>query len=120
MYSASVYSGLLSLLSNVPSEELQGKCIGVFSYGSGLASSMFSFKVVGDTSTMAKNLDLHNRLNSRRVVPPSDYDAMCLLREHAHLKKNFKPAGNAEHLVPGTYYLTDIDDMFRRKYAIKA
>ena len=45
---------------------------------------------------------------------------MCLLREKAHLKKNFSPAGAVETLAPGTYYLTEVDDMFRRKYEIKA
>lgn len=44
---------------------------------------------------------------------------MCNLREKAHLQKNFKPTGSTEHLYPGTYYLTDVDDMFRRKYEIK-
>lgn len=45
---------------------------------------------------------------------------MCLLREHAHLKKNFKPSGSVDTIAPGTYYLTEVDDMFRRKYEIKA
>ncbi|KAL1980590.1 hypothetical protein VTN96DRAFT_3920 [Rasamsonia emersonii] len=120
MYSASVYGGLVSLLSNVTFDPSQPKRVAVFSYGSGLASSMFSFKIVGDVSTMAKKLDLHNRLNARRVVSPQEYDNMCLLREHAHLKKNFKPAGNPETIAPGTYYLVEVDDMFRRKYEIKA
>ena len=44
---------------------------------------------------------------------------MCNLRERAHLKKDFTPAGNVDTLVPGTYYLINIDDMFRRTYAIK-
>ncbi|OKL62747.1 Hydroxymethylglutaryl-CoA synthase [Talaromyces atroroseus] len=120
MYTASVYGGLVSLLSNIAFDPSAPKRVGLFSYGSGLASSLFSLKVVGDVSVLAKNLDLHNRLNARLVVPPSDYDALCLLREHAHLKKNFQPAGKTETLVPGTYYLTDIDEMFRRKYAVKA
>ena len=45
---------------------------------------------------------------------------MCLLREKAHLKKDYRPAGNPDTLFPGTYYLTDVDDMYRRKYEIKA
>lgn len=45
---------------------------------------------------------------------------MCMLREKAHLQKDYKPKGNEETIVPGTYYLTEIDDMFRRKYEIKA
>ena len=44
---------------------------------------------------------------------------MCNLREEAHLKKNFTPQGNVDHMFPGTYYLTEIDDKFRRTYASK-
>jgi hydroxymethylglutaryl-CoA synthase len=47
MYCASVYSSLCSLLMNVDSEKLQGKRIGIFSYGSGLASSFFSLRTKG-------------------------------------------------------------------------
>ncbi|EXJ94513.1 hydroxymethylglutaryl-CoA synthase [Capronia coronata CBS 617.96] len=120
MYCGSVYGGLVGLLSNIPPKTLHGKRIGVFSYGSGLASSMFSLKVVGDTTEMLEKLNLQERLDARRVVPPEVYDEMCMLREKAHLKKDFKPVGDVEHLLPGTYYLTEVDDMFRRKYEIKA
>lgn len=44
---------------------------------------------------------------------------MCNLREKAHLKKDYSPAGQTDTLFPGTYYLTHVDDMFRRKYDIK-
>jgi hydroxymethylglutaryl-CoA synthase len=44
---------------------------------------------------------------------------MCNLREKAHLKSNFEPTGSVETLLPGTYYLTKVDEMFRRKYEIK-
>jgi hydroxymethylglutaryl-CoA synthase len=74
MYCGSVYGGLVSLISNVAPKMLEGKRIGVFSYGSGLASSMFSLKVVGDTREMAEKLDLHKRLDARRVVAPEVYD----------------------------------------------
>lgn len=74
MYTASVYGSLCALLSNVASGELQGKRIAVFSYGSGLASSLFSIKVNGDVKPMAEKLDLHTRLDARRTVPPEAYD----------------------------------------------
>lgn len=45
---------------------------------------------------------------------------MCTLREKAHLQKNYTPKGNSETITKGTYYLTEIDDMFKRKYEIKA
>ncbi|KAL4873478.1 hypothetical protein BDV12DRAFT_160114 [Aspergillus spectabilis] len=121
MYTATVYGGLCSLLSNVTFDPSQPpKRLGFFSYGSGLASSLFSAKVVGDVSYIVEKLDLHNRLNARNVLAPTDYEAMCELREHAHLAKEFKPSGNTETLFSGTYYLTEIDSMFRRKYEVKA
>ena len=120
MYTASVYSSLVSLVSNISSADLQDKSIGIFSYGSGLASSMFSMKVRGSTEEMKTKLDLHKRLDDRRTVAPEVYDEMCNIRERAHLKKNYSPVGSAETIVPGTYYLTNVDDMFRRAYEIKA
>ncbi|TKA28382.1 Hydroxymethylglutaryl-CoA synthase [Salinomyces thailandicus] len=120
MYCASVYSSLISLLANVSSADLQGKRVAMFSYGSGLASSMFSLKVRGSTEEIQSKVDLHQRLQARRTVAPEVYDELCNLREKAHLKKNYKPEGKVEDIVPGTYYLTNIDDMFRRSYEIKA
>jgi len=120
MYTASVYSGLASLLSNIDSTTLQGKRIGVFSYGSGLASSLFSLKVVGSTETMKDALNLKERLAARRTVEPKVYDEMCELRKKAHLQKSYTPTGSPETISKGTYYLESVDDMFRRKYEIKA
>lgn len=74
MYCASVYGSLVSLLSNVPSEQFKGRRVGIFSYGSGLASSFFSMKVVGDVSGMVKTVNLQERLEARRTVPPESYD----------------------------------------------
>jgi hydroxymethylglutaryl-CoA synthase len=119
MYCGSVYGSLVSLLANVSSADLQGKRVGIFSYGSGLAASMFSLKVRGNTEELASKVDLHTRLDSRRTVEPQVYDDMCNLREKAHLKSNFEPTGSVETLLPGTYYLTKVDEMFRRKYEIK-
>ncbi|KAL8652507.1 MAG: hypothetical protein Q9210_002643 [Variospora velana] len=120
MYTASVYGGLVGLLSNVTGENIAGKRIGIFSYGSGLASSLFSLTVVGDISSMVEKLDLHKRLEARRVVDPKVYDEMCNLREKAHLQKEYSPSGNPETITPGTYYLSNIDGMFRREYEVKA
>ncbi|CBX99826.1 similar to hydroxymethylglutaryl-CoA synthase [Plenodomus lingam JN3] len=119
MYCGSVYGSLCSLLANISSQDLQGKTIGLFSYGSGLASSLFSFKITGSTENIAKQLDIQSRLEKRRVVGPEVYDEMCNLREQAHLKKDYTPKGSADTLFPGTYYLTGIDGMFRRTYEIK-
>lgn len=119
MYCASVYGSLISLICNISSEEMQGKRIGIFSYGSGLASSMFSFRVKGSTEEMRKQVDMQSRLDARRTVAPEVYDEMCNLREKAHLKSNYTPQGDVETILKGTYYLTGVDEMFRRSYEVK-
>lgn len=85
MYTASLYSSLASLLFQVSSKELQGKRIGMFSYGSGLASSMFSLKVVGDTSKIAAVLNLTARLEERTVVSPEIFEKVRLPQVHSFL-----------------------------------
>ena len=45
---------------------------------------------------------------------------MCELRHQAHLKKDYTPKGDATTVVPGTYYLEKVDDMFKREYSVKA
>lgn len=45
---------------------------------------------------------------------------MCDLRKKAHLQKGYTPNGTSDTIVPGVYYLENVDEMFRRKYAIKA
>lgn len=119
IYTGSLYLSLASLLTYVPAEELAGKRISLFSYGSGLASAFFSLQVKGDISQLVSALDLKNSLDNREKVSPTDYEAALALREKAHLKKSFSPEGSIDHLRKGTYYLTNIDDKFRRFYEIK-
>ncbi|GME64954.1 hydroxymethylglutaryl-synthase [Neofusicoccum parvum] len=81
-YTASVYGSLISLMTNVGSDDLQGKRIGLFSYGSGLASSLFSLTVRGNVSNMIGKLDLLSRLKQRHIVSPEGYDEACKIREN--------------------------------------
>ena len=73
LYCGSVYGSLASLLSNVDSSLLQGKKIGVFSHGGGLASSMFSLTVAGSTERIQRTLSLKRRLAARVVEAPETY-----------------------------------------------
>ncbi|KOS23023.1 Hydroxymethylglutaryl-CoA synthase [Escovopsis weberi] len=120
MYCASVWGGLASLLSFVDSKALEGKRIGLFSYGSGLASSFMSFRVAGSVESIGKVLNIPARLEARRAVSPETYDEMCNLRKQAHLQKDYTPKGEVSTIEPGTYYLTKVDDMFKREYALQA
>ncbi|KAI1138337.1 hydroxymethylglutaryl-CoA synthase [Hypoxylon sp. FL0543] len=74
MYTASVYCSLISLLSNVDLKPLAGKRIGVFSYGSGIAATLFTLRVNGDLEPMVRAIDLMARLDKRRVTGPAEYE----------------------------------------------
>jgi len=126
MYTPSLYGCLISLLVNVKREDLIGRRIALFSYGSGCAASMFSVTVSShEQSTPAfdrllKSInDVETRLNSRRVVTPQEHQDTLRLREKVCLAKDYTPVGSVEDLFPGTYYLTNIDEKFRRTYARK-
>jgi hydroxymethylglutaryl-CoA synthase len=73
MYTASLYGGLASLISSVDPAIFVGKKISMFAYGSGMASSFYTMKVVGDTSEMKEKMDLVNRLASMKVVSCQEY-----------------------------------------------
>lgn len=119
MYTASLYGGLASVLSNVSSSELQGKNILMYSFGSGSAASVFTFHIQGDTSIIAEKLDLKNRLDQREVVPCQTYVESLKLREAMHSAKDVTPKGSVDSLFAGAYYLEKIDSMFRRTYGRK-
>jgi hydroxymethylglutaryl-CoA synthase len=89
MYCASVWGGLCSLIAHIDNETLQGKRIGLFSYGSGLAASFCSFRINGSVEQISKVLDIPARLKARRGVPPETYDAVsfCRMRKAMELYK---------------------------------
>ena len=126
-YTASAYTGLLSLIDawhandetmRPDPDEHVGKNVLMFSYGSGLASTLFSLTVVGDTSVIAEKADLKNRLAQRVFKTPEEFTETLLKREHRYNQKGYSPSGNPEEdLFPGTYYLQENDEHGRRKYA---
>ena len=67
IYTGSLYTGLISLLET---SNLENKNILMFSYGSGLMSSMFTLHVRGDVSALKGHLNIQERLKSRIEVEP--------------------------------------------------
>lgn len=120
MYTASVYGNLLTLL-NLPSDELQAKRILVFSYGSGLAASLFSLRVVGSTDAIRRATQIQARLDARTKKSPAQFLEKMAQREAVHhaVEGTYTPSDSLDDLAPGTYYLTGIDAMHRRSYARK-
>lgn len=125
MYTPSLYGGLIShLISRSPSE-LAGTRIALFSFGSGLSSSMFSIKFSSDGSAgsplhrLCSQLGFINPMLERRNrISPEDYTKVLADRERDHKLAPYTPTASIDALLPGTYYLTHVDEMFRRTYAV--
>jgi len=124
MYTPSLYGGLASLINSYQTAEVcAGKRIVLFSYGSGLASSMFSLRASTDVSPdsplqrlVGSLVDLKTRLDSRQKVEPQVFEKTMKLREDTHHLAPYTPVGDVDTLFPGTWYVTAIDEMHRRKY----
>ncbi|XP_061657603.1 hydroxymethylglutaryl-CoA synthase, cytoplasmic isoform X2 [Syngnathoides biaculeatus] len=124
MYTPSVYGCLASVIAQHTSSQLAGQRIGVFSYGSGFAATLYSLRVSQDHtpgSALDKLIcslsDLKVRLESRKKVSPAVFSENMKLREDAHHLANYVPRGSVEDLFPGTWYLTHVDEKHRREYA---
>jgi hydroxymethylglutaryl-CoA synthase len=105
MYTPSLYGGLVSYLVEEP--EPANRHIGLFSYGSGLASSFFSLKIKdgpGLARLMSGISDVKPRLESRQKICPDVFSATMKLREETHHVTPYTPVGDIETLFPETWY----------------
>lgn len=114
-YTASLYGNLACLISE-KGNELVNKRIVLFSYGSGLASSMFSLKVVQPLQDMAQKLDMKQRLSSRVWMSAEVFTKTLQLREQRYGEVNYSPSDSIDYLLPGTFYLEQVDSIGCRKY----
>jgi len=123
MYTPSVYGGLISYMISQPIQNLAGHRIALFSYGSGMASSFFTIKIsdnCNEDSPLVKFSkvieDVQSRLDSRQKLAPEEFVATLNLREKAIDSAPFVPQGNVKGMFPGSWFLTNIDEMHRRTY----
>lgn len=123
MYTASVFGGLVSLIVSKDARSLAGNKIVLFSYGSGLASSMYSITVTKECSKnspldkLVSNLSYVKPLLDKRVcISPESFTKIMEIREHNCHKAPYIPVSPIDSLFPGTYYLDSIDEKHRRTY----
>lgn len=123
MYTPSLYGGLVSYLISKQPESLIGKKIGLFSYGSGLASTMYSINICEEFSVGSKLeklitslQDTVSLLQHRECVEPTRFSELMEVRTKNYHTAPYSPSGSIEVLFPGTYYLIEIDDQRRRTY----
>lgn len=85
MYTASLYGALISFLNSENIEKLMGKSMVLFSYGSGLTSTMFGIKVSNEIKRMKRLYsgisDVVTRLDCRTKIDPAVFDEIMALRE---------------------------------------
>ncbi|XP_013921161.1 PREDICTED: hydroxymethylglutaryl-CoA synthase, cytoplasmic isoform X1 [Thamnophis sirtalis] len=124
MYTPSVYGCLASLLAQYSPQQLAGQRIGVFSYGSGFAATLYSIKVSQDATPgssldkiIASLTDLKARLDSRKCISPEIFAENMMLREKTHHLANYIPQCSVDDLFEGTWYLVRVDEKHRRTYA---
>lgn len=130
MYTASMWAGIPQLIETTGAA-LEGRRILLYSYGSGIAASMFS--LVGRTpnnggsgaggarfslARLQAKSDLALRLARRVPKDPEDFEQAMQLAEQRYCAGNYLPEMPAlEDLEPGAYHLVEVDARYRRTYA---
>jgi hydroxymethylglutaryl-CoA synthase len=115
LYCASVFANLISLIQEVSDENLLGKRVGVFSFGSGCASMLYSLRIQGSVGEMRHNINLMHRLDDRHKISPAVFEQIMDIREERFLQSDWTPTGTKLH-NPGQYSLQGVDNKFRRYY----
>ena len=64
-------------------------------------------------------MSIGRRLDARRAQPPAAFEAAVAASEAAHNKAGYVPRSGVEELFPDTFYLKEVDAMFRRTYDVR-
>jgi len=124
MYTPSLYGCLASHLISKSIQELKNTRLCLFSYGSGLASSMFSVVISENVDQRFTLEQIHKNLNQQKdmhiqnrvEIEPSLYDKYLNKRESIHSLVPHESNLKQSCLYPGAWYLKSIDKNYRRFY----
>lgn len=105
--------------------ELAGKRVLVYSFGSGALATMF--QITGRKPTthkftlerMASTVNLMDRLLDRETVTPEELSEAIRIREKNVNRGGFVPQYSVSSLFPGTFYLEEVRPDFTRVYLRK-
>lgn len=145
-YTGAVFANLLSLMCNTGAE-LEGKRVGVFSYGSGAIAHMFGLdarrpmegtqhatyaQLHGHAAAdgaraeqeftlqrIADTVQLHDRLAARTEVTPEEMAQDMLARERTYGQAGVVPEAADVPVQDGSWYLKGVNEKFMREYARK-
>jgi degradative hydroxymethylglutaryl-CoA reductase len=131
IYTGSLYLSLISIfyVNRDQLESLQNKRIMLYSYGSGLASSILQLTISNSNlHTFVNSNRIQTELNSINLLSCSDYFKLQKENEQIFGKKNIKTvlsdestyhhlsADVSKQLWEETYYLRDIGPTYKRQY----
>jgi hydroxymethylglutaryl-CoA synthase len=105
IYTGSLYLALASLL-NAEAAELEGKRIGLFSYGSGCAAEFFAGRVVAGAGKMIEQLAVAEPLTNRRRYTIPEYEQ---IRNSDHEADRLPLNGNHQDLPAGAVAFLGVD-----------
>jgi hydroxymethylglutaryl-CoA synthase len=120
-YTASSFVNLLCLVSN-ERDNLIGRNIGVFSYGSGAIATLYTLqgeKRRGQFSLtgIADTADMRRRLDNRHKAPVEEFVDAMALRVHAYGREGHKPIGSSANVNNGDFFLAGVTAKHHRNYA---
>lgn len=126
MYTASLYSCLVSYLISKPIDEIAGKNLMLFSYGSGSAATMYSISINSDGSRgsplhrlVSSVANIKDTLAKRIKITPEEFTKIMEHKEKTHHQAPHTPELKLERIQSGAYYLEKKDDQHRRTYKRK-
>lgn len=121
-YTASLYVNLAYLVSSL-GNDLNGKSVAMYSYGSGSMATMYEIKPTTSHANQAFTLDrmknalnLKSRLESRNRKDAMELEKALMARERVHNVAPFTPTYGTANLLPGSFYLAEVTHLFERKY----
>jgi 3-hydroxy-3-methylglutaryl CoA synthase len=117
IYTGSLYACLVSLLYKVP--DIRNKNTLLFSYGSGLCSTMLQAHVVSNPLTQSQISDIDQMFSNRIKISAEDYSKVMKYKEETYGKWRGKIEVDFNLLADNTFYLEAIDEKWRRVYKLK-
>jgi hydroxymethylglutaryl-CoA synthase len=118
-YTASLYTGLLSLIAQTTDEQIVNSRVQMFSYGSGLAAQQWSFQIRDSLQQIREQSNILDRLEQRIQSTPEQFTEALQLRERVHNLADYTPVSSTQDLFSGTFFLEQTDSLKRRTYLRK-
>lgn len=123
-YTGALWANLASI-TDALGGALDGRRLGMFSYGSGAIASMFAmdaYKGSGAFSLdgMKAAMRLQARLDARTDASPAEFTEALAMRERTYGKSGYTPAGSVDNVPAGGWFLKEVKADHTRVYDRKA